>query len=384
VAGAAGVLWADAWQNLSLSQFNPNLSLSILAVPVIGGLGSLAGAVVGSVLLYVPTFFIGPSLTGIFGSVGRQIGFQLFLGGAGLVGATLAYPTGIAGAAQRAWEAFLRRVADGQADRAEPVAADPLVVEDLRVAFGGVIALDGASLRIAEGEIVGLIGPNGAGKTTLINAVSGSLSARGRVRLYGIDVSDLPPDMRWVHGLGRSFQDALLFPGLTVRDVIQVALRTDNRYGFAAAILRLPWAVGAQRGVEQEADAIIDRFGLRPFAGTLVSDLSTGTRRICDLAAQVAARPRVLLLDEPTAGVAQRETEMFPPILRTIRDELGCSIVIVEHDMPMLMGLCDRIYAMESGRVIAEGTPEEIRRHPGVIASYLGTDEVAIARSDHR
>jgi ABC-type uncharacterized transport system ATPase subunit len=121
--------------------------------------------------------------------------------------------------------------------------------------------------------------------------------------------------------------------------------------------------------------------GLEDYADTLAGELSTGTRRICALASQVAARPRVILLDEPTAGVAQRETEAFGPLLRRIRDELDCAIVIVEHDMPLLMGLCDRVYAMEQGAVIAEGTPDEVRDDPRVVASYLGTDEVAISRS---
>jgi ABC-type branched-subunit amino acid transport system ATPase component len=136
-----------------------------------------------------------------------------------------------------------------------------------------------------------------------------------------------------------------------------------------------------ERASRADADAVIERLGLAAYAHTLTSSLSTGTRRICDLAAQVAAGPKVLLLDEPTAGVAQREAEAFGPLLRRIRDELDCSILLVEHDMPLLMGLCDRVYAMEAGRVIAEGTPEEIRNDPSVIASYLGTDEVAIARS---
>jgi ABC-type branched-subunit amino acid transport system ATPase component/ABC-type branched-subunit amino acid transport system permease subunit len=385
IAATAGVLWADAWQNISLSEFNPALSLSILAIPVIGGLGSLSGAVAASVLIYINSIFIGPLLTGVFG-VRAQIVLEDIFGGGGLIAIMLAYPTGIAGAAQRQWEKFLQRVADEAGARAQPgaetaEAAEALVVDDLHLSFGGVRALDGASIRVRRGEIVGLIGPNGAGKSTLINAVSGHLRARGRIHLLGDDVSDLAPDMRWMHGLGRSFQDALLFPGLTVKDVVLIALRTDDRYGFTAALLRFPWAVRAHRNAERAAEEIIGRFGLRPWANTLVSDLSTGTRRICDMAAQVAARPRLLLLDEPTAGVAQREAEAFPSLLRRIRAELDCAILLVEHDMPLLMGLCDRIYAMESGRVIAEGTPEDVRRDPAVIASYLGTERVAIARS---
>src|SRR6185312_1014173 len=126
------------------------------------------------------------------------------------------------------------------------------------------------------------------------------------------------------------------------------------------------------------AATIIDRFGLAPWAGTLTSELSTGTRRICDLATQVAAGPRIVLLDEPTAGVAQREAEAFGPLLRRIRDELDCSILIIEHDMPLLMSVCDRMYALETGYVIAEGTPEEMRSNDRVISSYLGTEETAI------
>ena len=163
-----------------------------------------------------------------------------------------------------------------------------------------------------------------------------------------------------------------------------MATSRSERVGVLAAMVGAPWVRFADRRSRARADEIIERFGLGPWAGTLISDLSTGTRRICDLAAQVAARPKLLLLDEPTAGVAQRESEVFPPLLRQIRDELGCAIVIVEHDMPMLMELCDRIYAMDYGRVICSGPPEEVRNAPQVIASYLGTEEVAIARSGAR
>jgi ABC-type branched-subunit amino acid transport system ATPase component len=242
--------------------------------------------------------------------------------------------------------------------------------------------VDEASIRVDRGEIVGLIGPNGAGKTTLVNLISGVTRAgSGGIEVFGNEVVDLTPEYRAVYGVARSFQNARLFPGLTVVQTIQVALSAKNRVGFLSSSLGAPWARVVNRQSRTEALELLEKLNLTPWANSLTSDLSTGTRRICDLAAQLATRPKLLLLDEPTAGVAQRECEMFPPLLRRIRDEMDCSILIVEHDMPMLMSLCDRIYAMETGQVIAEGTPEEVQANPLVIASYLGTDEAAINRS---
>src|SRR5439155_3344755 len=172
------------------------------------------------------------------------------------------------------------------------------------------------------------------------------------------------------------------FPGLTVLEAVQVALAPRRRVGVLSSMVRAPWATAADRDSRADAMELLDRFGLAPWADTLTAELSTGLRRITDLVMQVAARPRVLVLDEPTAGVAQREAEAFCPLLRGIRDDLGCSILLVEHDMPLLMGLCDRVYALEAGRIIAEGSPETVRRDPLVIASYLGTDRVAIDRSN--
>jgi ABC-type branched-subunit amino acid transport system ATPase component len=256
------------------------------------------------------------------------------------------------------------------------------VAEAVTRSFGGIRALAGASIEVRPGEIVGLIGPNGAGKTTLLNVLSGTLSGDGgSVRLGDLEITDLPPDMRAQLGLSRSFQDARLFAGLTVRETLQLAVGKQRSAGILASASSAPWVRSAERDTRRTADAIIERLGLAAYADTLTSSLSTGTRRICDLAAQVAAQPSVVLLDEPTAGVAQREAEAFGPLLRRIRDELDCSILIVEHDMPLLMGLCDRVYAMESGAVIASGTPEEIRADPQVIASYLGTNEAAVGRS---
>ena len=432
-AGTAGVLWADAWKTVAPTQFPADLSLGLIAIPVIGGLGSLGGAAVASALIYGLAFFVGPSVSGVFGNFGQSLAFSLLLAGVGQLAVLLQMPSGLAGMGQAAWQ----RVLDRRARRAAlavpgapepdtepvpavtplsavavrsngsgetplgvvagpwhhleapttepPAAADaPVVLEvtGVHVHFGGVVALDGPDICVRAGEKVGLIGTNGAGKTTLMNVISGVLQPdRGSVKVFGQEVADLAPDFRAAYGVSRSFQDATLFPGLTVTETIEVALGRRNRVGTVSAMLAAPWVRTTERHVAREARQIAERFGLAPWADVQTSQLSTGTRRICDLAAQVASRPKLLLLDEPTAGVAQREAEAFGPLVADIRDELDCAILIVEHDMPLLMGLCDRIYALEAGAVIAEGTPEEIRHDPRVVASYLGTEEAAISRS---
>ena len=412
-AAVVGVLWGQAWRAASPVQFTSDFSIAIVAIPVIGGLGSLSGAVVAAVILYSSTFFIGPHVTGLFGDFGNNIGFQLFLAGLGQVAVLLQFPRGIAGLAQIVWGRFLRRRAEVAADwmpleldtepepAPEPATLTPAVTPELveltddrvpalvargvSVRFGGVVALDGPDIVVWPGEIVGLIGPNGAGKSTLMHAISGALTPdAGSVRIFDREVGDLPPDFRAGYGMARTFQDCRLFPGLTVIEAIQVAMDYRDKVGILSALTAAPWAQATEVVKRRQAEAIAERFGLTPWADNLTSELSTGTRRICDLAIQVAAGPKLLLLDEPTAGVVQRDAEAFTPLLRRIRDELDCAVLIVEHDMPLLMGLCDRVYAMETGRVIAEGTPQQIRENPAVIASYLGSSDVAVQRSGTR
>ena len=378
----AGVLWGTAWQTVSVDLVPPGASLVLLAIPVIGGLGSLPGAVAGALFVYLPVFFISPLLTPLFGEFGKQIGFQLAVAGLGLVVMPLLYPGGLAGIAAKRWQRFLERTAEDVERTAGDEDVRPLVADGISKRFGGLTVLDGVSIEVAPGELVGLIGPNGAGKTTLMNVISGELDCdAGAVRLYGRDITTLPSHFRAHLGLGRNYQDATLFAGLTTREVVQVALSRTHRIGMLATILGAPWARWSERRTTQRADEILQRFGLQDYADVRTAELSTGTRRICELAAQVASAPKVLLLDEPTAGVAQREAEAFGPLLRRIRDELDCSIVIIEHDMPLLMGVCDRVYALASGSVIAVGAPEEIRADPRVIATYLGSSDAAVARS---
>lgn len=251
---------------------------------------------------------------------------------------------------------------------------EALRVEAMIISFGGVVALDGMSLAVGQGEIVGLLGPNGAGKTTLLNVISGHLrSPSGRVRLFGQDVSALGPNRRARLGVSRTYQDGRLFPGLTVREAVQLGLARTRPAGFTASLIGAPWVRFDERSLRRRADETIEQFGLEPWAGSVIAHLSTGTRRVCDLAVQLAAGSRLLLLDEPTAGLAQRETEAMVPLLRKVRDDAGCSILVVEHDIPFLMDLADRLYALEAGRVITDGPPDLVRSHPGVLASYLGT-----------
>ena len=255
-----------------------------------------------------------------------------------------------------------------------------LAAHDITVRFGGNVAVSGVSLEVGRDEIVGLIGTNGAGKSTLMNAIGGYVPSTGRIELLGRSIESLGSPARAGIGLGRTFQAATLFPELTVRECVQVALEGRHRSSFARSALFLDMA--SERRMRREADELIDFLGLGRYADSFVSDLSTGTRRIVELSGLLAVDADVLCLDEPTAGVAQRETEAFGPLIQEIRREMGASMLIIEHDMPLIMSISDRVYCLEAGSVIAEGDPASVRNDPLVIASYLGTDERAIARSD--
>ena len=259
--------------------------------------------------------------------------------------------------------------------------APALEARGVTVRFGGNVAVDDVSITVRRGELVGLIGANGAGKSTLFNAISGFVPASGRVLVMGRDVTRRRAPARHALGLGRGFQAARLYPELSVRESVMVALEARRRSRLLASATGLPPSPASERRKRAEADEIVDYLGLGRYADSLVADLSTGTRRIVELGCLLAAQARVLLLDEPTAGVAQRETEAFGPLIAEVRDELGAAAVVIEHDMGLVMGISDRIYCLESGSVIAEGPPAAVRADPRVIASYLGTDERAIRRS---
>jgi len=230
-------------------------------------------------------------------------------------------------------------------------------------------------LTVCQGEIVGLIGPNGAGKTTLVDALSGFITPdAGRVSFAGRDVTRLDPRLRALSGLARSFQDSRLFPGLTVGESLALASeRTAAPPGPLAAGLRLPGSGQFETAVGKRVDRLLTDLGLEAWRDCFPAQLSTGLRRLVELGSLIAQEPRVLLLDEPSAGLAEPETQALGRLLLRVRDRTGCAIVIVAHDVPLLLSVADRLVAMDLGRVIADGPPAEVVRHPAVVSSYLGS-----------
>jgi branched-chain amino acid transport system ATP-binding protein len=286
---------------------------------------------------------------------------------------------------------------DGNGDsdpKAAAIASETLPVLEVREVvkrFGGVRALDGVSFDVWPDEVLGFIGPNGAGKTTLFDVISGfdrrDQSGTIRLRANGAvhDLHGMPIHQRSWRGLGRSFQDGRLFPGLTVSETIAVALEqhVDVRDPIAAS-LHLPAVADSEDQVRLAVDDLIDLLGLGSFRGKFVRELSTGSRRIVDLACVLAQGPKVVLLDEPSSGIAQREAEALGPMLRRVREELGASLLVIEHDLPLLMSIADRMIALDLGRLVVDGDPQDVINHPTVVESYLGTDAAAIARSGAR
>ncbi len=277
-----------------------------------------------------------------------------------------------------------RSVGTGVADRSDHPGDAPagLEVASLVVSFGGVQAVDGASLTAPPGSIVGLIGPNGSGKTTMLDAVSGLVRpAGGSIRVAGEDLVDYRPEQRQALGVVRSFQDCRLFPELSVEDTLLLAEDVRRPVGILSSTLRLPWARREERRKQAAVEEVIGAFGLAPFRHHRITEVSTGTRRVVDLASVVLSRPRLLLLDEPTAGIAQREAEAFVPLLRRLHEVLDTTVVLVEHDVPMVFELCSSVVVMEAGRVVSSGSPEVVRRDQRALAAYLGASEEALVVS---
>lgn len=390
LAGLGGSLLAGAFANIAFTEnfFLVNDSLNLVAMVVIGGMGSVSGALIGAIFVIgIPAIAPNNQIVGLLSSsLGLLVVLLYFPRGLNQItyaarDAILSWADRRVGrratAEQRVYPAPVRRAAA----TVQPLSDPALAVSALSVHFGGIAAVNEATLHVNGGEIVGLIGANGAGKSTLMNGVGGFVNATGSVSLLGEEVAGKSPGYRASLGLGRTFQAATLFPELTVNETLLVALEAKGRAGMLSTALGLPRARRHNRAALAEVSELAEFLGLGEYRDHYVSDLSTGTRRVVELAGLLALNARVLCLDEPTSGLAQRETEAFGPLIKTIQKELAASVLLIEHDMPLIMGISDRVYCLETGRVIAEGAPAQVRNEPRVIASYLGTDERAIVRS---
>jgi len=248
-----------------------------------------------------------------------------------------------------------------------------LEIEGLAVHIGGLVAISDMSFAVPDGRIVSLIGPNGAGKTTAFNVVTGYMRpTKGRVLVHGRDVTGAPPEKIAALGVVRTFQRTSIFAGCTVAENVLMALHLAGRSGLLGAVLRLPSMRREERRLAAEAAEILAFARLSHRADEIAGNLAYGEQRLLGLAIALAAHPRLLLLDEPAAGLNPSETEAFKTLIARIRDR-GVTVLLVEHDMQMVMSISDAVVVLNQGRIVAEGPPAEIQAHPEVISAYLGS-----------
>jgi branched-chain amino acid transport system permease protein len=385
IAGVAGCLDGITYGTVTGGTFDYTHSLALLVIVVLGGLGSRTGIVIAAFL----TGIYPSVLIAIFGEGIR--GWDQIIN-AGLLLVTVAFqPRGFAGAFRDAAE-HRRMRAGGEAplpptrpnlpDLGRPAGMPAprrtrpgtavLEARDVSVRFGGLQAVDGAGLRVDRGTIVALMGPNGAGKTTMFNVVSGALSAdRGTVHFLGEDVSSRPPHQRAARGMGRTFQLIGLAKDQSVYENLLMAQHLAAPYGVLSALT----TVGSrrwERELRTRADQSLDGLGFGRFRDTAVGRLSHGQQRIVEIGCCLVTSPELVMLDEPSAGMSPAAAEDLAATLIDVRDKLDRTVLLIEHNVPLVLGTADELYVMDAGRVIANGEPMEVVQRPEVVRAYLG------------
>jgi ABC-type branched-subunit amino acid transport system ATPase component/ABC-type branched-subunit amino acid transport system permease subunit len=387
VAGIAGAIFGTAYGTVTGETFNYARSLLLVVIVVIGGLGSRWGVVTAAIFATL----LPDLLIGIFGEGIR--GTDLIINAALLMFTISRHPTGFAGAVADVREhrarkrggepplpptrpslpALTRPAGMPPAPRVRPGTA-VLQATGVSVRFGGLQAVDDAELRVDRGTIVGLMGPNGAGKTTLFNAVTGALRPdHGRIELLGRDVSSLPPHDRAALGMSRTFQLIGLAKNQSVYENLLIAQHLAAPYGVLSALTTLGPSRWYERDVRARADQVLDGLGFHRYRDTLVGRLSHGQQRIVEIGCALVTSPELVMLDEPSAGMSPAAAEDLAATLLDVRDRLGRTVLLIEHNVPLVLGVADELYVMAAGKVIADGEPVEVVQRPEVVTAYLGT-----------
>lgn len=386
IAGIAGSIIGTAFGTVTAGTFDYARSLLLVVIVVIGGLGSRWGVVTAAIFATL----LPDLLVALFGAGIR--GLDLVINAALLMYTLAQHPGGFAGAVEEAREKRKRRkggepplppTRPNLPALTRPVGMPPvpklrartavLKATDVSVRFGGLQAVDSASLHVDRGTIVGLMGPNGAGKTTMFNAITGALTPdTGRIELLGVDVSHLPTHRRTALGMSRTFQLIGLAKNQSVYENLLIAQHLAAPYGVLSALTMVGPSRFYERDVRTRADEVLAGLGFGRYRDAQVGRLSHGQQRIVEIGCALVTSPELVMLDEPSAGMSPAAAEDLAATLRDVRDRLGRTVLLIEHNVPLVLDVADELYVMDAGKVIADGEPVEVVGRPEVVTAYLG------------